>query len=264
MRQLTVFFSLSYIISWIVWLPLYGPAIGLTGLPLLPFHHALGAYGPILAAIITRGIYDRQSLKNFFASFYKTGSGLMLLIALLAPFALMLIGIIISGNGASFDLRTIGQSDEFPQWEFSAFFIYNLITFGYGEEAGWRGYALPELQKRFNALNASLILTVFWAIWHWPLFLYRQGYTQMDIAGAAGWILSLLTGSVLLTWLYNSSRGSILVCAIFHATVDIAFTSKAIDNQTMSYMGMMITIWGMIIVLLKKPKNLSSLPRYIQ
>lgn len=260
MKELTFFFTIAYAISWLIWLPLYGSAIGIQGLPVLPFHHALGAFGPMLAAILANAVFRKEPVKRLYNGLFKPGSFLMLLIALLAPFLLLFIALLFSGDIRQVAFIDVGRSDEFPQWSILTFFFYNVFTFGYGEETGWRGYALPLLQRRFNALGSSLILTVFWAVWHWPLFLYRPGYTTMDIGGITGWIFSLLTGSVLLTWLYNSSRGSILVCAVFHATIDIAFTSKTINAMTMSTLGAMATIWGIIIILVKKPKTLSSLP----
>jgi uncharacterized protein len=261
-RQLSFFFTLSYAISWLIWLPLYGPSLGIAGLPVLPYHHALGALGPLLAALAANAVFREKPVRGLFVSMLEARSVLMLLVALLAPFLLLLIALLISGDIRQVSLYDIGRSEEFPQWTIGVLFLYNIFTFGYGEETGWRGYALPLLQRRFNALHSSLILTVFWAVWHWPLFLYRLGYISMDIAGATGWVLSLLTGSVLLTWLYNSSRGSILVCAIFHATIDVAFTSKSIDSIAMSYLGVLVTILGLIIVLLKKPANLSALPAH--
>jgi membrane protease YdiL (CAAX protease family) len=76
------------------------------------------------------------------------------------------------------------------------------------------------------------------------LFLYRPGYTAMDAAGVFGWVLSLATGSVLLTWLFRRTRGSVLVCALLHATMDAAFTSAAADGPVMAYVGAGVTVWG--------------------
>ena len=147
---------------------------------------------------------------------------------------------------------------EFPEFNLLTFFIYNLIFFGFGEEVGWRGFALPRFQAKFNALTSGLILTVFWALWHWPLFFYRPGYVSMDMAGIFGWVFSLLTGSILLSWLHNSSRGSILICAIFHSTIDIAFTADLPDKAVVGYMGFLITVWGILTIVIFKPRNLAK------
>lgn len=138
------------------------------------------------------------------------------------------------------------------------FFVYNVLFFGFGEEVGWRGFALPHLQQRLNALVATLVLTIFWALWHTPLFFYRAGYTSMDVYGIVGWVFSLVTGSVLLTWLFNSSNGSVLACAIFHATVDIAFTSDLADKDIVNYTGFLITVWGIAVLLIYKPRTLAG------
>ncbi len=264
MKRLIVYFLLAYLLSWVIWLPLYAPAIGLGTMPVLPYHHAIGAFGPFLAAIITTVLFDMKALPALLNKCFSLGNIVMLQVALFAPFliavaAISIVGLFGSGN---FDFSSIGTSNEFPGWGLLMFTAYNIFTFGYGEEMGWRGYALPKLQQRFSALQSSLILTVFWALWHLPLFLYRPGYVSMDMAGMIGWLLSLLTGSILLTWLFNTSKGSILICALFHATVDVAFTSANMDAATVSFMGAIITIWGVLTILIFKGKDLSVNPRF--
>ena len=80
----------------------------------------------------------------------------------------------------------------------------------------------------------------------------------MGIAGIAGWVFSLLTGSILLTWLYNSSKASILICAVFHSTIDIAFTADLAGINVINYMGFLITVWGILTILIFKPNNLAT------
>ena len=80
----------------------------------------------------------------------------------------------------------------------------------------------------------------------------------MGFAGIMGWVFSLLTGSILLTWLYNSSKASILICAVFHSTIDIAFTADIANVNVINYMGFLITVWGILTILIFKPKNLSA------
>ena len=154
-------------------------------------------------------------------------------------------------------LAGFGISREFPQFSALGFLVYNVVSFGYGEETGWRGFALPRLQARHGALASTLLLTAGWALWHLPLFLYRPGYLTMGIGGIAGWLFSLLTGAVLLTWLYNESRGSILVVAIFHATVDIAFQSDLSSPFVVNVAGAVVTIFGIAVVAVAGPRHLS-------
>lgn len=260
MKQLITYFGLAYFISWITWLPLYGHLFGLAGLPVLPLHHALGGLGPLLASFLATRIYSgHEGVKQLLKKCFRVSSLVYLLIALFSPFLLALIAAVISSvmHKMPVDLSGLFTSSEFPEMNLLAFFMYNLLFFGFGEEVGWRGFALPRLQVRLNALTSSIVLTVFWALWHWPLFFYRPGYTTMDAAGIIGWVLSLLTGSVLLTWLFNSSRASILVCAVFHSTIDIAFTADLADKNMVNYMGFLITCWGLLTIIIFRPRNLA-------
>lgn len=266
MRQLTIYFSLAYLISWVIWLPLYGHIFGLTGLPVLPFHHATGGLGPLIASFLTTWIYyKKDGVKQLFRQCLQVKPLLYLAIALFSPFVLAVIASVANYfvSNVPVDLSGLFTSKEFPGFTLFTFFIYNLLFFGFGEEAGWRGFALPRFQHRFNALTSSLILTVLWAAWHWPLFFYRPGYTAMDVAGISGWFFSLLTGSILLTWLYNSSRSGILICAVFHSTIDIAFTADFADKNIINYMGFLITVWGILTIIIFKPRKLAAAEKEI-
>ncbi|MDZ7336120.1 MAG: CPBP family intramembrane metalloprotease [candidate division KSB1 bacterium] len=86
-----------------------------------------------------------------------------------------------------------------------------LLTYGIGEETGWRGYALPRLQKNHSALSATVILWVFWALWHLSAFFYLYDPTIV-----IGFLLGVLAGAIVFTWLYNSTGGSILMVTLLH------------------------------------------------
>lgn len=248
-------------ISWVIWFPLYGHAVGVHGLNALPFQHALGGLGPLLAAFVTTLIFGKkEDLRKLVRKCFQLKPFTYLAIALLSPFILAIIATVINYFIADTFISLSGllTSPEFPAFNLPTFFFYNLIFFGFGEEVGWRGFALPRLQNNFSALRSSIILTLFWAIWHWPLFLYRPGYTAMDLPGILGWTFSLLTGSILLTWLFNSARASILICAVFHSTIDIVFTADLADKNIVNYMGFLITLWGILTIIIFKPKHLAK------
>lgn len=261
MKSLIVYFGLSCLISWTVWLPLYLPAFGINTWPGIPFLHGLGALGPSIAALLTSLIFNGSAnTLQFIKSGFRLKSRFYIGIALLSPLLLHIAAILFfSLETSSFvDLAKMGRSREFTEWSAAAFFAHNFVFFGIGEETGWRGFALPRLQQRFNAFNSSLLLTLPWAAWHWPLFLFRPGYTAMSIVEITGWLFSLLMGSVLLTWLFNSSKGSILACAVFHAFVNIAFTSYISNEQIVSITGLLITVYAAAVVIIFKPANLAS------
>jgi membrane protease YdiL (CAAX protease family) len=95
-----------------------------------------------------------------------------------------------------------------------------------GEEFGWRGFAMPRLQARHSALVSSLIVGVFWAIWHIPLFL-TQGTIQSRWRAEVGLIPSILAYSAFVivwavqyAWVFNNAKGSVLLAAVQHGAVN--------------------------------------------
>ena len=257
-----VFFVLAYAISWLLWAPLWLPAFGVHGLPVLPFHHALGALGPIAAAFIAAAMESGSAGPSDLLRRIGLWRGRLVwvAVAVLAPYALLAISVacVSIWGGETVTLAGFGRSKEFPQFSALVFLGYNLITFGFGEEVGWRGFALPRLQTGHSALMASLLLTMGWAIWHLPLFCYRPGYMKMDAIGVAGWFFSLFTGAVLLTWLYNESRGSILAVALFHAAIDVVFTSDNSTPTVINAAGTLVTLGGIVVVVVTGPRYLSK------
>lgn len=262
MKQLITFFLLAYLISWIIWLPLYGHVFGIYNLYQIPYQHAWGSLGPFVSSIITTFIYlKRNGVKQLLHKLILFKPFYLLIIVLISPFTLALLASMLNHYSSLSIINAFTNITEFPEFSFIQYFLYNLVFFGIGEEMGWRGFALPRIQSGTNALTASTLITCLWALWHLPLFFYRQGYMDMNIAAITGWFFSLLTGSILLTWLYNSSRGSILICALFHSSVDIAFTADFHSENIINYMGFMITVWGIMTIIIFKAKDLSRIKR---
>ena len=85
----------------------------------------------------------------------------------------------------------------------------------YGKKSAWRGFALPRLQTRTTALMASLMIGFFWGVWHLPAYVGDTG------AQAALPFILLLADTILIsvvyTWLYNNTGGSLLFVTLFHA-----------------------------------------------
>lgn len=87
-----------------------------------------------------------------------------------------------------------------------------------GEEFGWRGYAMPALTARMNWRTASLVIGVFWGLWHLPLF-FMAGTAQSQMPIAI-FLLNILAGSVLFGWLFVRTRASVLPALIMHMSLN--------------------------------------------
>ncbi|MCE7989994.1 MAG: CPBP family intramembrane metalloprotease [Caldilinea sp. CFX5] len=88
------------------------------------------------------------------------------------------------------------------------------------EEVGWRGYALPRLQKRYGALIASLLFGLSWGGWHLPQW-FIPATEQADKWPFVIFLVHTVAFSVLLTWLYNRSVGSLWSVILAHAAFNL-------------------------------------------
>lgn len=93
------------------------------------------------------------------------------------------------------------------------FFFGNTL----GEEVGWRGFALPRLQEKYSPLVTSFVIVLFWFPWHLP-----SKWANPDVIPYLYYALSFIPSSILLTWLYNRTHGSILVVGIAHVMANVS------------------------------------------
>ncbi len=98
------------------------------------------------------------------------------------------------------------------------FFLILLLGGPVGEEFGWRGYALPQLQLRMGWRAASLWLGVVWGTWHLPLF-FIDGTSQARIPLAL-FLLSVMAMSVLFAWLVNHTAGTLVAALLLHTAIN--------------------------------------------
>ena len=132
-----------------------------------------------------------------------------------AWYAFLIIGIPLIFIGGS-AIRGNLFSEPFPFTSLQAVFVGFFVAAIKGpmEEFGWRGLALPLLQRRFTPIWAGLILGAIWGLWHFPAF-FLSGTQQSDWSFTA-FFAGCLAISVIVTALFNRSHGSILLSAFFH------------------------------------------------
>jgi CAAX protease family protein len=259
--QLITYFILAYAISWIIVAPLVASAQGLIDVS-VPFAlHYLNDYAPLLAAIITTGIANgAEGLRDLFQRMIKWRVGLgWVLVAAFSPLALFGIaaGIVVFGLGdSSPDLSLLGTITYIPYLGWIGW-IFWILTAGIGEESGWRGYALPKLQNNMSALSATLIVTLFWVGWHLPRFFYYDGYMDQGFSVLPLAAHGFLALAIVLTWLYNSTRGSILMVALFHGGYNFWLASPASAGYISPTIDALFIIWAVAVVVFFGPANLS-------
>lgn len=260
------YWVLALAISWLIWMPLIAQMQGWANWN-VPFAlHYLGAFGPMIAALImTWWVGGADGLKELWSRITRWRVGwVSWLVAIGSPLALFVVAALVSWmmNGQPPDAALLGQVNYLPYLGIWALPLW-IITYGFGEEIGWRGFALPRLQNGRSALWATILLWAMWAFWHLPTFFYLETYMKLGLGMFLPFALGILAGAMVLTWLYNTARGSILMVALWHALFDLVSASKASDPTMQMVMSMVIMIWAVATVIVFKPVNLSREPKQV-
>lgn len=202
-HDLVLFFVLAFVFSWYPWV--IALAQGRSSGP--------NPLGPLLAALIVAGIAEgwpgvrallgRIGRVRFGLKWYAFVFGLPGLLLAAAIGIMAVLGKVNSLPGAA-------------EWrEVPDRFLFILLFVGLGEEPGWRGFALPRLQRQRTPLGASLILAPIWALWHFPLF-----GTEFPPPIIPAFLISLVGATLIQTWLFNRTKGSVFAQMLLHASVN--------------------------------------------
>lgn len=255
-----------------------GGAIYLVVQGVLPAEMALAsALSTSIAGIIMTAVEDgRAGLRLMWSRvlIWRVGIGYWLF-AFLFLIPTLLIGSLVN---PLFDGDPVSFNNIKPAFALLPMFIVFLIVAGLGQELGWTGFLMPRLQARFSAMTSCVIRAILVGIWHLPLLLYsRLQIPALDVFPYAGWIaqkgllvtlatmilLFALPWSIFLTWIFNNTRGSLLLVAVLHGSeIWVAYwmVSTGIDpnniNNYWGYGAAMLLI-ATVIVITNGAQNLS-------
>lgn len=245
-RRLLLFFVLSYAISWawvIPWVATGHTVEQGVGWPTqLP-----SLLGPMLAAFALTGWADRgPGVSDLVRRIGRWRIGWRWWVAAASPLLFFLVVLAV---------MTVTGADV-PRWDDFASFsgipvelglvgVWTIVFLvnGFGEETGWRGYALPQLQRRFGPVTATVVLAAAWAGWHLPQFFFLRSYKDFPPAMIPVFVVGLTGGAVVLTWLYNRTGGSILAVAVWHALYNLTGATRAAGSGVLS-----AVMWTFVVV----------------
>ena len=241
------FFICAYVYSWVIAVPLALRAQGVLAVRIPLALHYLTVFGPALGALTVGRLIRKGDPPA--PQRHRIPSLRWLAVGLFSPMLLFLIAQLI---GWLLDAEVpgwlaLGHLNFLPDLGFGAWFFW-LLTSGGGEEIGWRGFALPRLQQRHSALASSALLSIAWAGWHVPLFFYVPSYVAMGFRILPGFFIGILAGSIVLTWLYNSSGGSILAAALWHASFNYVSGSTNAVGLAAAVTSTMVIVWAVVIM----------------
>jgi membrane protease YdiL (CAAX protease family) len=267
-HPLWVFFGLAFTISWLF---LIADALGSYGM--IPFRLTLSgpglllvlvmSYGPTIAALIVSWATEgRAGLRTLLARVLPWRAGLhWYALALAGPAAFAFATASLQQVLGATIKPLPGPVHQVVLMGLVGSIVRGIIN---GEELGWRGYALPRLQKRYTALRSSLILGVIWFAFHLPIMFTIGGVGGSQTVGTAlPFLVGVLAMSVTITWIFNATRGSVLPIILLHGAYNtwpdlFAMTS---GNGALAWVGAAISVLlATIVLVVYGPARLSPKP----
>ena len=251
-KPLIYFFLIAFALAWAVMaLPIAQNYSLLSDQ--LPFEIFLifGSWMPNIAAFIVLGLIIKRNdgIKNLMRGWLKwsmhPGWYLLAFSPVLFGFITIFIFRWLYGYSPSAELFADPVA-------FIGLLVLITITGAMGEELGWRGFALPWLQLRMNALSASILLGIIWALWHLPLWFAGLGFETIPYWA---YLLIGVSFSIMVTAACNSSGGSLLIATLFHLFLNVSV--NMIDNEAFPVLAAIFVIVSIGTVAILGPEKLS-------
>jgi membrane protease YdiL (CAAX protease family) len=168
----------------------------------------------------------------------------------LSPLAFLAIALLVAAlAGETPEPEEFGRYSGVASLGIGGVVLFALLN-GFGEEIGWRGFALPVLQRRHGALRATMIVAAAWALWHLPFFFLLDSYRGFGPFTAVGFTIGIAAGSVVLTWVYNGTGGSVLAAAVWHAAYNLGAATEASEGMIAGVVSALVI--GQAFVLLRR------------
>ncbi|MGB5371997.1 MAG: CPBP family glutamic-type intramembrane protease [Flavobacteriaceae bacterium] len=224
-KKLIVFLLLTFLWSWILWiigLKYLSDGINQETINKFLVFFFVGVYGPTIAGIITTLFFDGpmgvfELIKKLFI--WKVPLKYYVYLILL-PLIFVIIGIALYSQF----IGEIGGFDKMAYLSIPTILLAGSYAGPLGEELGWRGFLLPEFQKRYSNLTSAIIIGFIWFIWHIPLWWAPFGTLvsgePISLIPVITYFTMLICLSIIITWLVINSKGSVLIAILFHLSIN--------------------------------------------
>ena len=204
----------------------------------------LCAWSPtIVVLILFKKLFPQTSLRDFLRdSFFKKINPLDFVFSFLLQvlFLCAMIGIYLV-----ISKKTLGSLEFIGINELFMTFIINLTSGPLGEELGWRGYAINELQKRYSPLYSSVLLGLIWGFWHFPLWLISGLYGLRLLVYILSFLLAIVSTSILITLFYNKSK-NVVIAMWIHFWFN--FLLKLVNIDIVYMLGIISAVYFIVII----------------
>jgi membrane protease YdiL (CAAX protease family) len=252
-KALVAFFALAYALSWAWVIPLAVTHQVVDRGDGWPTHYP-SLLGPLLAAFaVTAWTMGPPGVRDLLARMGRWRVRLRWWLVAVSPAAFGAIALLALASAGK-ELPAVGDFGRFsgtPAIGLAGVFLLITLVGSLGEETGWRGYALPQLQRRFSAFAATLVLAPLWALWHLPQFFVIATYRDFGPVEYVGMLLGLGCGAIVLTWLYNRSGGSVLLVVVWHGVYNFVGATQAAVGMVAAVVSTLVMLQALVLVALE-------------
>jgi membrane protease YdiL (CAAX protease family) len=231
---------IAYLITYIITIPLIWLSDSLNRVT-YELWQAAGALGPTIAAVIVIWRWKgNDGLKELRQRCLKY-SGVKLLLFSLMPIMVFLFVFPVENMIGSFTLLDMLEGFTVEYGGYLWLVPIASLSYGVFEEVGWRGFLQPYLQRKYDPLRTTVILTPIWWLWHLPMFFYRWELWPYSIVYMP---LLMFSGTLVFTWLLNKSGGSVLMTMIIHVSYDLISSHyTGVSTIVVSIIWIVIDVW---------------------
>lgn len=248
------FVVLAYTLSWAAWVPLL--VRNARVVPGGSVTHFPGLLGPAIASFVIVGLIDgaggvRRLLGRMVLVSKPT---IAFFVYSLSPVAFLLLALLVVAIAGSPlpSPRDFAVYSGLPVLSVPVVLLLVLLFTGYGEETGWRGFALGPLQQRFGPVRGTLVLALIWAGWHIPAFWFVEGYRALGVAGMIGGFgLGIVAGALVLARVLNRTDGSVLAAVLWHATYNLTSATAASRGIVGAVTTTCVMLWAALLLIME-------------
>ncbi|MEA3324730.1 MAG: MmRce1 family CPBP family CAAX prenyl protease [Euryarchaeota archaeon] len=251
------FFSMTFLMTYALWFAgayvSFQDESGLYMLLILP-----GLMVPFLISLVLILTSKNSDLKKDFVN-------RLINLRLIQPKMLPVIVLIMPLAVLASILLSLPFEGSISQFQFAEGFSFStglvpvlliLVLAAGFEELGWRGYAFDSLQSRYNFFTASIIFSILWSLWHFPLIFVNNSY-QYEIFHENIWFgvnffVSIIPMGVIISWICIKNRKSIIAAILFHFIINISQEMLEMTEITKCIETVVLTVVVVAIIAIDK------------
>jgi uncharacterized protein len=250
-HPVVTFFIAAYTLSWAYWIPL--AVAGVRIYPGSRATHFPGLLGPGVAAFVVTGLTQGRTGITALARrlVHVSRPVPRFLFYSFSPLILLVIAVLVAkaAQNPLPPLSDFAIYSGLPPAGLPAVVLLVLLCNGFGEETGWRGFALAPLQQQFGPVVGTFVLALLWAGWHAPTFFIVDTYRGMTLPMLAGGFgLGICAGALVLSRIAQRTDGSVLAAALWHAGYNMTSATAAGRGIIAAVTTTAVIVWALALL----------------